>query len=71
MDFGDVKKIFEPVFHQMDHHYLNDLKNLGDFTLFGLVKWMKSQLKEFLPALDRINLYESEGNGVELFINKD
>ncbi len=55
----------------MDHHYLNDLKNLSDFTLFGLVKWMKSQLKEFLPALDRIDLYESEGNGVELFINKD
>ena len=71
MDFGDVKKIFEPVFHQMDHHYLNDLKNLSDFTLFGLVKWMKSQLQEFLPALDRIDLYESDGNGVELFIHKE
>ena len=71
MDFGDVKKIFEPVFYQMDHRYLNELKNLNDFTLFGLVKWMKSQLQEFLPALDRIDLYESDGNGVELFIHKE
>ena len=51
--------------------YLNELKNLNDFTLFGLVKWMKSQLQEFLPALDRIDLYESDGNGVELFIHKE
>ena len=28
MDFGDVKKVFQPIYDQLDHHYLNDIRGL-------------------------------------------
>jgi|TARA_B110000263_G_scaffold209386_1_gene191409 6-pyruvoyltetrahydropterin/6-carboxytetrahydropterin synthase len=71
MDFGDIKEVFKPVFLQMDHHYLNELDNLDNPSVVGLVEWMGSQLRQLFPQLSRVGLYESKGNGAELFINKE
>ena len=71
MDFGDVKEIFKPVFLKMDHHNLNELDNLSNPSIVSLVEWMGFQLIPALPELSGIGLYESEGNGAELIINKE
>jgi 6-pyruvoyltetrahydropterin/6-carboxytetrahydropterin synthase len=71
MDFGDVKEIFKPVFLRMDHHNLNELDNLSNPSIVSLVEWMGVQLIPALPELSGIGLYESEGNGAELIINKE
>ena len=70
MDFGDVKEIFKPVFLKMDHQNLKELDNLSNPSLVGLVEWMGIQLIPTFPELSAIGLYESEGNGAELIINK-
>ena len=71
MDFGDVKEIFKPIFLQMDHQNLNELENLSNPSIVDLVEWMGIQLIPALPELSGIGLYESEGNGAELIINKE
>jgi len=71
MDFGDMKEIFKPIFLQMDHQNLNELENLANPSIVDLVEWMGIQLIPTLPDLSGIGLYESEGNGAELIINKE
>ena len=69
MDYGDVKEIFKPIFIKMDHHYLNEIRGLENPSIVEVVKWMRLQLNNNFSELSRIDLYESEGRGVELFIN--
>ena len=71
MDFGDVKELFKPVFQKMDHHNLNEIEGLEDPSITDLIKWIGGQLKEKFPELSRLDLYESEGVGAELYIDKD
>tara|TARA_Y100001970_G_scaffold263451_1_gene348907 strand:- start:1764 stop:2804 length:1041 start_codon:yes stop_codon:yes gene_type:complete len=70
MDFGDIKEIFKPIFNKMDHHYLNEIEGLSNPSIVDVVKWMRIELKKN-PQLSKIDLYESEGIGVEININKD
>ena len=70
MDFGDIKAIFKPIFNKMDHHYINEIKGLDKPSIFDITKWMRMLLKDY-PQLSKVHLYESEGNGVEININKD
>ena len=70
MDFGDVKELFKPVFQKMDHNNLNEIEGLEDPSIIDLIKWMSDQLKEDFPELNRLDLYESEGVGAELHIDK-
>ena len=70
MDFGDIKAIFEPIFNKMDHHYINEIEGLDKPSIFGITKWIRMLLKDY-PQLSKVHLYESEGNGVEININKD
>ena len=55
----------------MDHQNLNELENLANPSIVDLVEWMGIQLIPTLPDLSGIGLYESEGNGAELIINKE
>ena len=64
MDYGDVKEIFKPTLKQLDHYYLNEVEGIKDASLPGLTQWIKSKLETKLPALDRIDLYESRYGGV-------
>ncbi|HJM59016.1 MAG TPA: 6-carboxytetrahydropterin synthase, partial [SAR86 cluster bacterium] len=70
LDFGDVKELFKPVFQKMDHNNLNEIEGLEDPSIIDLIKWMSDQLKEDFPELNRLDLYESEGVGAELHIDK-
>ena len=32
MDFGDIKQAFQPLYEQLDHHYLNEVEGLENPT---------------------------------------
>ena len=66
VDYGDVKELFGPVYATVDHQRLDRLEGLADFNLTRLLRWIRAQMIESLPGLDRIDLYETPGCGAFL-----
>ena len=63
MDFGDIKKVFKPIYEQLDHYYLNDIEGLENPTSEVLAKWVWNKLKPALPELYRIEIKETCTSG--------
>ncbi|MGY6215092.1 6-carboxytetrahydropterin synthase [Methylolobus aquaticus] len=66
VDYGDVKELFTPIYRQLDHDLLNALPGLVDADPGSLAQWIRSEMTQRLPSLDRIDLYETPGCGVLL-----
>lgn len=66
VDYGDVKALFKPVYAQLDHHRLDTLPQVRDADAASLVLWIREQAAGALPALDRIDLFETPGCGASL-----
>ena len=63
MDFGDIKAAFAPIYDQLDHHYLNDVKGLENPTSENLALWIWEKFKPQLPALSAIEIKETCTSG--------
>lgn len=59
MDFADVKSAFQPLFDQLDHHYLNDVPGLENPTSERLAQWIFEQLRPRLPQLSLVVVHET------------
>lgn len=59
MDFADVKSAFQPLFDQLDHHYLNDVPGLENPTSERMAQWIFEQLQPRLPQLSLIVVHET------------
>ena len=63
MDFADLKRAFQPVFDQLDHHYLNDIAGLENPTSEVLARWIWERLAPTLSALTQIVVRETCTSG--------
>ena len=63
MDFSELKKIFAPIYEQLDHHYLNDIKDLDNPTSENIAIWIWNQLKPSLGALSKVEIRETCTSG--------
>ena len=63
MDFADVKAAFEPLFNQLDHHYLNDVPGLENPTSEHLARWIWRRLQPALPQLCAVVVHETCTSG--------
>jgi 6-pyruvoyltetrahydropterin/6-carboxytetrahydropterin synthase len=63
MDFADVKAAFDPLYRQLDHHYLNDVPGLENPTSENLAKWIWQKLKPVLPQLSAVVVHETCTSG--------
>jgi 6-pyruvoyltetrahydropterin/6-carboxytetrahydropterin synthase len=63
MDFGDVKELFTPLFDMLDHRPLHEIPDLADCDTATLARWILDKSRAVLPALDRVDLYETRGCG--------
>jgi 6-pyruvoyltetrahydropterin/6-carboxytetrahydropterin synthase len=63
MDFADVKAAFEPLYQQLDHHYLNDVPGLENPTSENLARWIWQRLRAALPQLSAIVVHETCTSG--------
>jgi len=63
MDYGDIKKVFRPIYEQLDHNYLNDIDGLENPTSEVLAKWIWDRLKPDLPGLSRVVINETCNSG--------
>ncbi|MDN5923800.1 MAG: 6-carboxytetrahydropterin synthase QueD [Xanthomonadales bacterium] len=59
MDFAEVKRAFQPIHDQLDHHYLNDIDGLDNPTSERLAVWLWDHLKPSLPLLARVVVHET------------
>lgn len=66
VDYGDVKKVFRPVYDQLDHHDLTSITGMKDNDSFSILEWIRSQAGDRLPELDRIDLFETPDSGSSL-----
>lgn len=59
MDFADLKRVFQPLYDQLDHHLLNDIDGLENPTSENLARWIWARLKPELPLLSRVVVQET------------
>ena len=59
MDFAELRRIFQPVFDRLDHHYLNEIEGLENPTSENLAKWIWQQLQPGLAGLSKIVVQET------------
>jgi 6-pyruvoyltetrahydropterin/6-carboxytetrahydropterin synthase len=59
MDFAEIKAAFRPLFDEIDHNYLNDIKGLENPTSENIARWMWRRLKPELPGLSKVVLRET------------
>lgn len=63
MDFAALREAFQPLFDQLDHHYLNEIEGLDNPTSENLARWIWRALKPRLPQLSRIIIRETCTSG--------
>ena len=63
MDFADIKSAFQPLYDQLDHHYLNEVEGLDNPTSERLAQWIWQRLKPGLPQLGEVVVHETCTSG--------
>lgn len=63
LDFGELKDLFEPLKHQLDHKYLNDIEGLANPTSENLASWIWNRMKSDLPGLTQVVVRETTTSG--------
>ncbi len=63
MDFADLKRAFQPLYEQLDHHCLNDIEGLENPTSENLARWIWTRLQPDLPGLSKIVIQETCTSG--------
>jgi 6-pyruvoyltetrahydropterin/6-carboxytetrahydropterin synthase len=63
MDFAEVKAVFQPLYDQLDHHYLNDIEGLENPTSEVLAKWIWNRVKPDLHNLSKVVVEETCTSG--------
>jgi len=71
VDYGDVKRLFEPVYDRLDHNQLDKIGGVESADIKHLLPWLYHQLSGIIPQLDRIDLYEKPGFGGQLCWGKE
>jgi 6-pyruvoyltetrahydropterin/6-carboxytetrahydropterin synthase len=59
MDFADLRKAFQPLYDQLDHHCLNDIEGLDNPTSENLARWIWERLAPRLPELSKVVVQET------------
>lgn len=63
MDYAEIKRIFAPIYDQLDHNYLNDIEGLENPTSEVVAIWIWRQLKPLLPSLSKVLINETCTSG--------
>ncbi len=59
IDYGEIKKVVDPLVRRLDHYYLNDIQGLSNPTSEMLSRWIWNELKPLLPLLAEIVVHET------------
>lgn len=59
MDFAELRRAFQPLFDQLDHHCLNEVEGLENPTSENLARWVWTRLQADLPGLSKVVVQET------------
>jgi 6-pyruvoyltetrahydropterin/6-carboxytetrahydropterin synthase len=59
LDFGDIKRAFQPLHEVLDHHFLNEVPGLENPTSENIARWVWSKLRPNLPGLSSVVIRET------------
>jgi 6-pyruvoyltetrahydropterin/6-carboxytetrahydropterin synthase len=59
IDYGDIKRVVDPLVKRLDHYYLNEIEGLSNPTSEVLAKWLYDRIKPVLPLLTTIIVHET------------
>ena len=59
VDYGDIKRAFEPILEQLDHYLLNEIDDLANPTAEHIARWIWDRLRPALPLLSCIRVDET------------
>ncbi len=59
VDYGEIKRIVEPIIKQLDHYYLNEIDGLENPTSEVLARWMWRRIQPQLPLLSAVIVHET------------
>lgn len=59
IDYGVLDDAVNPLLHQLDHYYLNEVEGLSNPTSEVLAKWLYDGIRKSVPSLTAITLYET------------
>ncbi len=59
VDFGKIKRVFDPVLDRLDHRYLNEIEGLENPTAENLARWIWLRVKPKLSVLAQVNVAET------------
>lgn len=59
IDFADIGRAFQPLYEQLDHHYLNEVPGLENPTSEHLARWVWQRLRPALPELSQVIVRET------------
>lgn len=62
-DFGEMKRLCEPVIDELDHATLNDIPGLDNPTSENIAVWIWNRLKPVLPELSEVEVSETSATG--------
>ncbi len=59
IDYAEIDDLWQPLFQQLDHNYLNDVPGLENPTSEILAHWLWQKLKPVLPSLTLVTVHET------------
>lgn len=66
IDFGDIKRVVQPIIEQLDHRYLNEIDGLDNPTAENLARWLWDRVAPQLEGLAKVQVRETCTSGVSL-----
>ncbi len=63
MDFADLKGAVQPLIDRLDHSVLDEVEGMGISTAEGLSVWLWRRIRPALPALHRVEVWETATSG--------
>jgi hypothetical protein len=63
--FAEIKAGVAPIIDMLDHHNLNDIPGLEQSTVENLAVWLWPRLREVVPGLVKITVWETATSGCE------
>lgn len=59
IDYGEIKRVCDPVCAALDHRHLNEIPGLENPTAENLARWIWDRLRSKLPPLREVVVYET------------
>jgi 6-pyruvoyltetrahydropterin/6-carboxytetrahydropterin synthase len=59
MDYADIAAAVQPIWEELDHNYLNEIRGLENPTSENMARWIWQRLKPRLPLLTELVVAET------------